>query len=142
MTNSTDNTDPILTEETTKKYLDYIFMELAVENRVKHITTKIDQAYKTTFKIPDQAGLNYACFFQLDNTLIFKVSTQSGYVAHLPKIPTACLWSDTELYIGIQLMITDLEEEYKKEIEKAKKLLEENPPEESLWQKIKKYFGF
>jgi len=126
---------PPLTQEVAQSYLKRINEDVVVELRVKEIANKIDELVKKVFRVSDEVKFTYTCFF-MDKKLAFKLRDILGVDVFLPELPESCLWDETDLHINLNLMQSDLEENYskiKKEREKAVK-----PP--SLWDKIKSWF--
>lgn len=131
-------TIPMPTQELAENYIKNIHDEICIENRIKTIAHKIDQIYKDALHI-EVLTFNYICHFKTNNTIIYKIST-TGFSAFLSEMPVACLWSDTDLHITLEMMKSDFNDEYVK-LKKARISQLENT-KETLWQKICRGLGF
>jgi len=108
---------------------------LQIELRVKTIALRIDAVFKKVYRIDDDVALNYTCFFT-EKKLVFKL-TGGNLAFILPSLPESCLWDDTDLHININMMQSDLEENYNK-MKKLKESEVDVPP--TLWERIKSWF--
>lgn len=128
---------PTPTQEIAENYIKKVHNEICIENRIKIIADKIDRIFKEIFHV-EKITINYICHFKTNNTIIYKMNAP-GVTLFLPEIPASCLWSDTDLHIALEMMKSDLHDEYIK----AKKTYHESPEaKETFWQKICRGFGF
>jgi hypothetical protein len=132
---------PTPSKEMVDTYTKNIHDEIAIEARVKVISDKLDVVYRDVFKI-GEAELTYVCFFKRDNTITFKVILPSGNYFFLPSMPVSCLYDDADLHINVELVRSDLSDEFNK-IKKVQKELEEKRlAEETGWTKFWNLFRF
>lgn len=125
---------PIPTQEVALSYLKRVNEDFIIETRTRAISNKIDKIIKDVYQISDLISFNYICYFT-NNKLVFKLNGPSSISILLPSLTESCLWSETDLHIGLSLLQTDIEETYKQ----AKKLDEKIKKPLTLWQKIKNW---
>jgi hypothetical protein len=129
---------PMPTKDVAENYIKNLHNEISIENRIKIIADKIDQVYKEAFHV-EVLTFNYICHFKTNNTIIYKISAP-GFATFLPEMPVACLWSDTDLHITLEMMKSDFHDAYVK-LKKARIDFIEST-KETFWQKIKRGLGF
>ncbi len=127
---------PIPTQEIAQAYLKRINEDVVIELRVKAIANKIDKLFKKTYRVEDEVPFNYTCYF-MDKKLVYKLLGTNGVSILLPSLPESCLWDDTDLHINMNLMESDIIDNYTK-TKKLKDSLTEEPP--TFWERIKSWF--